>query len=156
MDMHWVADWFFMVSSACTYPVWLLLMLLGVYRPPGSDMIRQQLPFFTDSGLIGAVFAVPLVLVMYMAWPLVAVMVYGSGVMAFMEPHGTGILDIAILACIGSGVGLWAAFKYLPRIDEYFGVTKGFSVASSFYQYISIGYATVKIVKGGARALRKL
>ena len=157
MDVQWFKDWFYLLSIGCTYPIWFVLMMTGGWQPAGSESVRQILMRNDGSSpLLNAVCFTPFALIIYLSWPCWAVMAYYFGVTGLMDLHGGFALDITILAIMGCLVGLWAAFRYLPRLDAYFGVQHGFGAAAKCYEAVGLAYLAVKVVKGGAQAGKKL
>jgi hypothetical protein len=154
--MNWAFDWFFVTSIVCTYPVWAVVMMFGAAVPPGAEGLKWALDFTTRNGVAGFVVGAPAMLLLYIIWPVMMAFIYGCRVAPMLGTGPAVLLNLCVVALIGSGVGFYLANKFLARIDAKFGLQFGFGTAAKVYAALGASYTAIKLVKGGARAIRKI
>ena len=154
--MEWVYHWFFITSIICTYPVWLVLMAFGAAVPPGAEGFKWLIELTTRNGALGAIVGVPVTMIMYVIWPSMMALFYGMRINPLVDMSGAGIVNLALTGVIGVAVGFYLAGKLLPKIDAWFGVTRGFSAACQMYAAMGTAYVAVKAAKAGKRIIHKL
>lgn len=161
--MEWYMSWLNATVWACCLPIVMVgAAVFGVGDPSLVQSWQIGTSYPDDPKgyelIVGAsqLFIKSLMALMMMGmWPVITSIMYGGKIVDFNE-HQWG--NIVFLGIVGNGIGIWAALKFLPMIDEYFGIepSQGISWAIRAWCFVGTVYTAVKVAKLGRTIIRKI
>lgn len=160
--MEWYMGWLNATVWACFLPFVMVGAIFGVGDPSlvaalhfgatsPDDPPVYELIVYAYMFVLKSIMA----LMAFCMWPVMTVIMYGGQINNITEGQWGNILFMGI---VGSGIGIWAALRLLPMVDEYFGVepSQGISWAIRAWCFAGQVYTAVKVAKLGRTIIRKI